>query len=66
MPKARKDHKCYLCSEIISKGTIYFFCSNKEPRYNFEGKQIGIEYTKIRIHEPNCLYDEDGNLKEGV
>lgn len=54
--KARKIHKCTVCSGVISKGDRYEYMECRIPIYASDvmGNQVqnGIEYFKIKICAP--------------
>lgn len=54
--KTRKEHICFSCRGVISKGSIANFTSYKAPSFK-EGKQVGIRYVKLYFHleYENCF-----------
>ena len=50
--KTRKPHKCCACEAIIPKGTYCNFHKERQPRFDKDDNQIGIEYINIWVHLP--------------
>lgn len=48
---ARKQWDCDQCSNKIEIGENYIFGSRRIPQYDEKDKQIGIYYSKYRVHD---------------
>jgi len=67
--KARKDHECESCQQLIKKGELYELLKARIPKFDDKDNQIGIEFIKIKCHrkELYCFWSDDckkGNHKE--
>lgn len=47
--KARKAHTCEVCAGIIHPKKKYCLSESREPKFNIEGEQIGVEFIRFRI-----------------
>lgn len=60
----RKQHFCTCCNEPIPKGAKAWYFANKQPRYDADDNQIGIEYFKAYYcYDKNAVYGD--NFEDG-
>lgn len=59
--KARKNHKCDCCDDLILKGEMYDYYESRNPEFDDNDNQIGIYYLKVRHHllELNCNWPDE-------
>ncbi len=56
--RVRKDRICDACLKRIKKGELCNFYSGRNPRYNDDDEQIGIEYFHGWLHrDSNACMD---------
>jgi len=48
--KTRKEHKCCYCNGTIKIGEWATVYSGRQPRFDKNENQVGIEYFKIYLH----------------
>ena len=53
--KARKNHICDHCSDIIRKGELYIYESGREADFDDEYNQCGVIFWKSRRHNRECM-----------
>lgn len=53
--RCRKDYVCAYCGEVIKKGDLSLYTSERTPRYDKDDIQVGIEFLSFRLHhDPLC------------
>lgn len=52
--KARKIHVCDICNGLIQKGQKHIHGTGREPKYDHDYNQVGIEYINYRRHLDDC------------
>lgn len=66
--KARKSYECDTCGKFINKGESYLEIKERGPKYEMnlndpteDGNQVGIQYSKYRVHLPelNCSWPDE-------
>ena len=58
-----KDHYCMCCDELIAKGTKALFVAEKQPKYDVDDNQIGIEYFRAwYCYDENIKIEFEGEL----
>lgn len=53
--KARKIHKCDVCSGHIQKGEKYRLIEERLPTYDYDDNQAGVQFTRHREHNKDCF-----------
>jgi hypothetical protein len=48
--KCMKDYTCDQCGQVIEKGAYSKYGTDRQPRYDCGDNQVGIDYTKWRLH----------------
>ena len=72
--KARKEHRCSLCSEIIRKGEVYDWTKTVSVKHDF--KLVGVEIREVgmskhskrfyKVINPYVYYFGGGKAKIGL
>jgi hypothetical protein len=49
--KTRANHPCGICGHLIKIGDLAEYMEGKNPKFDKDDNQIGIEFYKVWLHE---------------